>query len=109
MKIMRILLLLLAFSIVLQNTCPYGFAAKTSFAALQTHECPLKKGGHSPAKDRDSVDGNTDRALYPAFVLSLPELQDIMPCSQMNAAYTPLPPGNYRNPFKDPLARPPAV
>ncbi len=109
MKMMRILLLLLTFSIVLQNTCPYGFAAKTSFAAPQTHECPMKKGGHSPAEERDSVDGNTDKTLYPAFVLSLPELQDIMPCSQMNSAYTPLPSGNYKNPFKDPLGRPPVV
>lgn len=106
---MRILLLLLVFSIALQNTCPYGFAAKTSFAALQTHECPMKKGGHSPVKNRDSVDGNTDRALYSAFVLSLSDVQDILPCSHINAVYTPLSFGNYRNPFKDPLARPPVV
>lgn len=52
------LLLLLSLALVLQNTCPYGFAAKTAFVAPHTHDCPLKKDHQAPSKEGDSVDGN---------------------------------------------------
>ena len=106
---MRLLLFLLAFSLVLQNTCPYGFAAKTAFAAPHTHDCPLKKDHHSPSKEGDSVDGNSGKVLFPAFVFSVPDVQTVILCSQVDVDYTPLSSDNYKDPFKEPSAKPPAA
>ncbi len=109
MKLMRLLLFLLVFSLVLQNTCPHGFAGKTAFAAPHTHDCPSKKSHHAPVKDRDSVDDTTVKLLHPAFVFSLPEVQKIMLYSQQNTAFTLLSSDSYKDPFKKPSIKPPVV
>ena len=109
MKLMRLFLFLLAFSLVLQNTCPYGFAAKTAFAAPQAHDCPFKKSHHAPQKDRDSVDDNPVKPLYPAFVFSIPDTQVAALCYQMKPEYAALSSDNYKDPFKEPLIKPPVA
>jgi len=35
--LMRLLLFLLALSLILQNACPYGFSVKTAFASPPLH------------------------------------------------------------------------
>lgn len=105
----KFLLLLLSLALVLQNTCPYGFAAKTAFVAPQTHDCPLKKDHHALSKEGDSVDGNSGKILFSAFVFSIPDVQTVILCSQVNVDYTPLSPDNYKNPFKEPSVKPPAA
>lgn len=39
---LRVLVALIACAIVVQNTCPYGYAGKTAVAAPHVHDCPLK-------------------------------------------------------------------
>jgi hypothetical protein len=107
MKLKLVLLSLLFLSLVLQNTCPYGFEAKTAFAAVQAPDCPHSKSRHSPEKDRDSADDNLRRPLHPAFVLSVPVNQTIVICSQMEAEYTILSSGNYKDFLKAPATKPP--
>jgi hypothetical protein len=109
MRITRLLLFVLFLSLVLQNTCPYGFAAKTAFVATQTHDSPQSKNHHSPDKDRDSADNTLGRMLHPAFVLSLPDNQTIVLCSQMKAEYTTLSPENYKDFIKEPFTKPPVA
>jgi len=109
MKLMRLILFLLVISLVLQNTCPYGYAAKTAFAASHTHDCPMKKSHHSPAKDRDSVDDNPGKALYPSFVFSVPDKQAVIFRFQTNTEYTALSSVNYKDHFREPSTKPPAA
>lgn len=106
---MRALFFLLAFSLVLQNTCPHGFAAKTVFAAPQTHDCPFKKSHNTPGKDHDSVDDNSGRPLYPAFVLSVPDVRPIIFRIKKDSDYMPLSSAGYKDPFKEPSLKPPVV
>jgi len=54
-KTTRLLLLFLAFSLLIQNTCPYGFAAKTGFIAKENHHCHCKKYPSSKPEADDSA------------------------------------------------------
>jgi hypothetical protein len=45
----RILIFLIVSAIVMQNTCPYGWAAKTAFASPQASHCPMKEH-HRPSE-----------------------------------------------------------
>ncbi|MBI5741337.1 MAG: hypothetical protein HZA16_11550 [Nitrospirae bacterium] len=109
MKLMRLLLFLLAVSLVLQNTCPYGYAAKTAFVAPLTHDCPMNKSHHSPSKERGSVDDNQGKALYPLFVFSVPDSRTVISSFQTHAEYTALSSGNYKDHFREPSIQPPVA
>ena len=108
MNFLRLLLLLLITSIVLQNTCPYGYAAKTAFTSPHTHDCPLKKSHHGPANDRNSVDDKPGKALYPSFVFSVPESDAVISRFQTKTEYATPSVDNYKGPFREPPVRPPA-
>lgn len=107
MKSIWLLLFLLVIALVLQNTCPYSFASRTAFIAPHTHDCPLQKSPHNPAKDRDSVDDNPGKLLYPSFVFSVPDAQAIIYRSQINSEYTALSSDSYKDPLKEPSIKPP--
>ena len=109
MNVFRVLLFLIVISLILQNTCPYGYAAKTAFHAPQKHDCPLKKSHHGSAKDGDSVDDNQEKAMYPSFVFSVPESHAVISCLQRETEYVALSFDNYRDPFREPLLRPPVA
>jgi hypothetical protein len=109
MKLILLLLFILVISLVLQNTCPYGFAAKTAFVAHHTHDCPLKKSHHSPAKEQNSVDDNPGKLLYPSFIFSIPDTQTVVSRFQMNTEYTVLYFDNYKDHFREPSTRPPVA
>lgn len=109
MKLMRLFFFLLAFSLMVQNTCTYGFAGKTAFAAFYTHDCPYQKNQQSPDRDQDSVGDKTVKMLYPAFLFSVPDVQRITLCFREYAAYTPLFSDSYKDPFKKPTIKPPVV
>lgn len=107
MNILRLLLLLLITSIILQNTCPYGYASKTGFTTHHAHNCPLKKSHRSPAKDRSDVDDKPGKAIYPLFVFSVPESHAVTPRVQTKTGYMVLSADNYKGPFREPPVRPP--
>jgi hypothetical protein len=46
---LRFLIVLIAFSLTIQNTCPYGWAAKTVFLSPHSSYCP-----HCPLKEQSS-------------------------------------------------------
>jgi hypothetical protein len=66
---LRGIVTLIVFAIVLQNTCPYGYAGKTAVAAPHVHHCPLKD--HQPQKS-GSPDNFTEdfKNLNHAYVFS---------------------------------------
>ncbi len=109
MKLIRLFLLLLIFSFVVQNTCPYGFATKTAFASPFTHDCPLKKSPCGSSKGQDFFDAMYGKILNPPFVLSMPQLHALIQSFALDADYVALTSDRYTNPFSEPLIRPPAA
>jgi len=67
MKMRRLLVLLIFFSIAIQNTCPFNLAGKTSFSSSLMHHCPC---ANKAAEQK--ADGNTSKpvllAAGPSFV-----------------------------------------
>jgi hypothetical protein len=104
-KPIMMLLFLLSVSLVLQNTCPYGFAAKTAFAASHTHACPLH---HSPPGGTSAVDDNSNK-VHPAFVIAFPFVKPAIQRFALSSAYVIFSFDKYINPFKDPLTKPPVA
>lgn len=104
---MRLFFFLLAFSLMVQNTCPLGFAGKTAFAAFYAHDCPYQKDQQAPDRDQDSVGDKTVKLLYPSFLFSVPDVQRIMLCFQENTAYPLLFEEYYNDPSREPAIKPP--
>lgn len=69
---LRVLIVLIAFAIAVQNTCPYGYAGKTSVAAPHVHNCPLKD--HQPATPdgQKRVDKDFRDLNHPFVLVSAP-------------------------------------
>ncbi len=103
---MRMLLLLLSLSLILQNTCPYGFAEKTAFAASHMHACPFH---HCPPTGQGAVDDNVNKIIYPAFVMVAPFVQPAIQRFPVNTDYFLFSSGRYAGPFKEPLIKPPVI
>jgi hypothetical protein len=106
MKLLRMFLLLLSFSLIVQNTCPYGFAAKTAFAAQHTHQCPFHRYPH---KGQGAVDDNSNKVIYPAFAMVAPFVQPSIHYFPESTDYFLFSSDRYSNPFKKPLIKPPVA
>ena len=74
--LIRSLILVLAFTISIQNTCPQGWAAKTAFATCsatkQTSHCPMHKQKQSKQDGQDDVKRGISNAKQ-SFVLHMVE------------------------------------
>jgi hypothetical protein len=99
------LLFLLSFSLILQNTCPHGFAGKTAFAALYTHTCPHQ---HHPIKGKSAVDDNLNK-VYSAFVMAFPFVKPAIQRFALTSSYVSSSSDKYINPYKDLLTKPPVA
>ncbi len=67
MKVRGLLIFLIGFSLAIQNTCPFGLAAKTGFASPLTHCCCARKA----AEETGQADKNSKQAVAekgPVFV-----------------------------------------
>jgi len=104
MRLIRILLFLLALSLILQNTCPYGFAAKTAFAIPHVHWCPFH---HHQTKEQGTVDDNSNKVIHPAFVMVAPSVRASLERFPLSADYFLFLSERYINPFKEPPIKPP--
>lgn len=58
------LVMLIAFAIIIQNTCPYGLAEKTAVASHYVHDCPMKT---HHAKDTGGKSENNVRDIQKHF------------------------------------------
>jgi hypothetical protein len=76
----RYLIALIVMTIVIQNTCPYGYAAKTAIAAPIEHHCPLKDSA-------PSEDGGTNRMTQDLRDLSQPYVIAAAPSCDTGLAF----------------------
>ncbi|MGE5173618.1 MAG: hypothetical protein ACM3MD_07305 [Betaproteobacteria bacterium] len=72
MSPLRSIIVLLAFGLLIQNTCPHGFAGKTSVTAKCT-QCTLKQH-HSLSPDgQKKITANSPSVHFPLFVFAVPK------------------------------------
>jgi hypothetical protein len=69
---LRLIVVLIVFALFVQNTCPHGFAGKTTVARTCGH-CSLKEH-HAASLDRqEGLTAGRTPVHYPFFVLSRPK------------------------------------
>ncbi len=103
-RVLTIILLLIV-ALLIQNTCPRGFAGKSTVASACSH-CPHKQE-HQPAPDSGKVSiASHSTAHPPMFVLDIPNTH---PTFRFAAVAIPQPaiPNTYRNTAPDQLLQPP--
>jgi hypothetical protein len=107
----RFLIFLVALAIVIQNTCPYGWAAKTAFLsspASSCCHCPMQKD-RRPAKAgvRDDIkkDVSGSNALF-VMQVSEPAATCQVLCSSDDIA--PIKSSLAKTAYQEPPLRPPA-
>ena len=96
---------LLAFALLIQNTCPKGFAGKSSLAAFCSR-CPQEQA------HRSAFEGATFSSIakapvhLPIYVLDIPSMQ---PAFRLSAISIPQPDitNTYKNTSPDELFQPP--
>jgi hypothetical protein len=99
------LILALALAIVIQNTCPNGWAAKTALSCRKAH-CSMKE--HEPAKTEGQPDTKKDMSnVKQTFVLDIvrPDSAFQIPAQTDRSISIALP--GIKEIFSDPLFRPP--
>jgi len=100
-----IILPLLVIALLIQNTCPKGFAGKSTVTASCSH-CPLKQA-HKPVAESGKPGITSHAPVHlPMYVLDLPDTQ---PAFRLMAAASPQPaiPNTYKNTAPDELLQPP--
>jgi hypothetical protein len=106
MRYVKMLLLFLVFSLIIQNTCPYKMAAKTGFVAKEIHHCPIKK--HSQTKN--DADNATQKNVLQAgqiFVFTVGSAINIMQISYSETSGLFPDTSAYKNIFSEPPIKPP--
>jgi len=96
---------LLIFALLIQNTCPHGFAGKSTVLASCSH-CPHKQTLTAYAESGQVSIIPNHLVHMPLFVLEIPHSQ---PTFELVSAASPQPVirNRYKNTFPDGLLRPP--
>lgn len=103
---MRMLLLFLVFSLIIQNTCPYGMAAKAGFAAKDIHRCPLRKHSQTKTNSNNTAQQTVLQAGQ-TFVFTVGIAISAMPLSSSEGSGFFPEIDIYKNIFSEPLVKPP--
>jgi hypothetical protein len=98
---------LLVFALLIQNTCPYGMAGKSTVAASCSH-CPQKQILKAPSSIGQLSILSGHSSPFPLFVLAMPHVH---PSFRLTLISTPqlFIPNTYKNALPDGLLRPPSA
>jgi hypothetical protein len=107
MRKFRLIIVLLVFALLIQNTCPFGAAGRTTVAAAGDH-CCLKYSISMPADGREKIGSAVSPVHYPLYVFSVPKTIHTFHLASLQSA-RPLLSDNYQNALPDELLRPPRV
>lgn len=95
---------LLVFALLIQNTCPHGFAGKTSLASTCGH-CPVKH--HVTALQEAQDEALTASSVhFPLYVFEAPKIIFTFRFDPIKSA-RPVLANGYANALPDELLRPP--
>ena len=108
MKVRGLLILLIGFSLAIQNTCPFGLAAKTGFVSPLTHCCCAKKA----AEESGQADKNSKQAIAekgPVFVFIAQRKALPIPLPAPRTMVSTCPDNFYRSISLNPPEEPPRI
>lgn len=95
---------LLVFALLIQNTCPHGFAGKTAVAQACAN-CPMKH--HLIAPDgQDQIVSSTSSVHFPLYVFEAPKTVHTFRLEPIKSA-RPVLANGYRDALPDQFLRPP--
>ncbi len=104
----RFLVLLICFSIAIQNTCPFGLAAKTGFASPLTHCCCAKKAAEESGQtDKNSKQAVAEKGPVFVFIAQGKALPGPLPAPQTTGSACP--DNLYRSITLNPPDEPPRI
>ncbi|QWR78441.1 hypothetical protein [Candidatus Magnetomonas plexicatena] len=106
---MKTIVFLIVCALMLQNTCVYGFAAKTGFLSAKTHDCQLKKCCHNCSEKRDTVNEKIGKIFHQTFVLTISDIKTVSRCFPVCSDYVLSSSDIYNDPFPNLFQKPPAV
>ena len=107
MKTSRVLIFALVFAVLLQNTCPFGLAARTGFASAQSHHCHCAK--KAAEKSKAAADENAKHSILKAgqlFVFMIAKSVSLQPPVHQSVCLSCVD-MVYKIVFIDPLEKPP--
>ena len=99
------IIFLLAFALLIQNTCPMGAAGKSSIAPT-CPQCPLMHNISASSDHEQKLLSDLSSIHYPMFVFSVPKTIPVFQLASVKTARTILPNG-YQDALPDELLRPP--
>ncbi len=101
----RSIIFLLAFALLIQNTCPHGFAGKTSVASMCKH-CPLKQDKSLASDGQKKIVSASSQVHFPLFVFAIPKTIHTFQLNFVKSARLILA-DRYKDALPDELLRPP--
>lgn|SRR5208283_5059191 len=69
---LRSILFLLVFALVIQNTCPFGAAGKTTLASACTH-CPSNQSMVSSPDVQNKLVSDSSTIHFPLYIFAIPK------------------------------------
>ncbi len=99
------IIFILAFALLIQNTCPHGFAGKSSVAATCKH-CPMKQQQKMAPDGQKKIMSAHSQVHFPLFVFSVPKTIHTFQLSPIETARAVLI-DRYKDALPDELLRPP--
>ncbi len=105
MRKLKLVIALLAFALLIQNTCPFGAAGKSTVAAACGH-CSMKHNFLVSTDGQKELVSDPSPVHYPLYVFSVPKT---VPTFQLSSIQSPQPllADNYQDALPDELLRPP--
>ena len=102
---LRSVIFLLTFALLIQNTCPHGFAGKTSLASACA-TCPMKHRLMTSQAGQDKIVSDSPLTHFPLFVFAVPKTVhtfQLEPSKSLSPVFT----DRYQDALPDELLRPP--
>jgi hypothetical protein len=99
------IILFLVFALFIQNTCPHGFAGKSSVVSSCAH-CPFNQMHLVSPDQRDAIAAGSPSIHFPLFVFSVPHAITTLQPGPILSMAPPLA-KSYEDALPDELLRPP--
>ena len=103
--ILRSIRLLLVFALLIQNTCPHGFAGKTAVARACAN-CPIKHHLMAPQDGQEKIVSGSTPVHFPLYVFEAPKTVHTFRLEPIKSA-RPVLANGYKDALPDELLRPP--
>jgi len=103
--LLRSIIFLLAIALLIQNTCPFGAAGKSTVAASCEH-CPLKHGSSVSVDGQKNLVSGFSSVHFPLYVFAVPKTIHTFQLEPVTSA-RPVLADSYKDPLPDELLRPP--